>query len=58
MFIKLTDKDDAPILINLYALDFVETNCDGESIIIIDEERFVVKETIEQIEAKIARTNC
>lgn len=57
MFIKLTDKDDAPILVNLYALDYVETNFEGECVLVLDEERRVVKESIEQIEEKIAVVN-
>lgn len=57
MFIRLTEKDGSPILVSLYALDFVETNFEGDTVIVMDEERRAVRETVNEIEKKIAVVN-
>lgn len=57
MFIRLTDEDDSPLIVNVYALDYVETDFEGKSVIIMDETRKIVQESVDQINKLLKEVN-
>lgn len=57
MFIRLTEEDDSPLIVNVYALDYVETNFEGQAVIVMDETRKIVQESVDQINNLLAEVN-